>query len=163
MIDGRYWISEQAGQTEIVKITPYYLNVADGVVLYRRQIFVENKRLQLGWSTFTSPMQPFDKRDLRRILIIRHAFADCQGYQIIFIERIGISVLCHPEDWTEPIFDTRDAEEEFAGAVFVKRRIRLMHEGPVALYAVPRLRQLRCGLTDQYVVGRWGRTGADAE
>ena len=38
-----------------------------------------------------------------------------------------------------------------------------MHEGPVALDAVPRLRQLLGGLADQHVVGSWGGAGADAE
>ena len=41
--------------------------------------------------------------------------------------------------------------------------IGLMHEGPVALYVARSERAWLGDFADQYVVGRWGGTGTDAE
>src|SRR6516225_6266236 len=110
-----------------MKIAPHHSNVANRMVCHCRQIFLEKKRLQLSWSTSASLVQLFDERQLCRILIIGYAFADCLRYQIILIKRISISVFCHVEDRVQPIFDTRDTEEEFSGSVFIEARVRACH------------------------------------
>src|SRR5215469_8543244 len=110
-----------------MKIAPHHLNVADRIVRHCRQIFLENKRLQLSWSTSATVMQLFDEHDLCGVFIIGHAFADGLGNQVISIERIGISVSCYIENRAKPVFDSRDTKEEFSSAVFIEAGVRTCH------------------------------------